>query len=78
MQDMTDRPLAWGVGAREVPTVEREALQRLVPSPFKLLNEMREPSSRLRIALKLRRTLRVGTNAILPLENGAASQYEKM
>src|SRR5205823_8153933 len=39
--------LAWRVGARQVPTVEREALQRLVPSPFKLLNKVRAPSSRL-------------------------------
>src|SRR5438309_1742694 len=36
MQDIADRPLAWRVGARQVPTVEREALQRLVPR-FELL-----------------------------------------
>jgi hypothetical protein len=45
VQDIADGPLAWRVGARQVPRVEREALQRLVPSPFKLLNNVRVPSS---------------------------------
>src|SRR5207302_7878583 len=48
VQDIADGPLAWRVGARQVPTVEREALQRLVPGPFKLLNKVRAPSRRLR------------------------------
>ena len=47
VQDIADRPLAWRVGARQVLTVEREPLQRLVPSPFELLNKVRAPSSRL-------------------------------
>jgi hypothetical protein len=45
MQDIGDGPLAWAVGAREIALGEREALQRLVASPFKLLNEVRAPSS---------------------------------
>src|SRR6266480_3379695 len=44
VQDIADGPLAWRVGARQVHTVEREARQRLVPSPFKLLNKVRVPS----------------------------------
>ncbi len=47
MQEITDGPLAWSVRARQVAAVEREALQRLVPSPFQLLNKVRAPSSRL-------------------------------
>jgi hypothetical protein len=39
VKDITDRPLARPVGSREVARLEREALQRLVSSPFKLSNE---------------------------------------
>src|SRR5947199_3976761 len=53
VQDIADRPLAWRVGARQLPTVEREALQRLVPSPFKLLNKVRAPSSWLTASSRL-------------------------
>ncbi len=44
VQDIGDGPLARPVGARQVLTVEREALQRLVPSPFQLLDKVRAPS----------------------------------
>ncbi len=47
MQEIADGPLAWSVSVRQVAAVEREALQRLVPSPFQLLNKVRAPSSRL-------------------------------
>ncbi len=47
MQEIANVPLAWSISARQVATVEREALQRLVPSPFQLLNKVRAPSSRL-------------------------------
>jgi len=47
MKDISDGPFAWAIGAREVALVEREALQRLVSGLFKLLNEVRAPSSRL-------------------------------
>ncbi len=47
MQDVGDGPFARRVSARQVRAVEREALQRLVPSPFQLLNKVRAPSSRL-------------------------------
>ena len=53
MQDIADGPLAWRVGARQVPTVQREAFQRLVPSPFKLLNKVRGPSIRLKVTTGL-------------------------
>jgi len=36
---MTDWPLAWRVGSREVARLKREALQRLVSGPFKLSNK---------------------------------------
>jgi len=36
VQDMTDGPLAWRVGSREVARLKREAFQRLVSCPFKL------------------------------------------
>ena len=39
MKHIRDGPLARAVGAREVALVEREALQRLVSSPFELLNK---------------------------------------
>jgi hypothetical protein len=55
VQDIGDGPLAWRVGARELLAVEREALQRFVPSPFKLLNKARTTSSRLTNRLKQRR-----------------------
>jgi hypothetical protein len=41
VQDKPDGPLAPPVCALEVARAEREALQRLVASPFKLSNELR-------------------------------------